>query len=81
MASEALEKFFPSRYLVGASSEVLRGFEACVTEKWASLRGKSPIDCVRIFLTCTRKWQYFGARMFEVQVLYMIGKINECGVK
>ena len=37
-------------------------------DKWATLKGKSSHDCVRIFLTCTRKWQFFGNKLFEVQV-------------
>ena len=36
--------------------------------KWESLRGKSVHDCVRIFLTCTRRWQFFGANLFKVKV-------------
>merc|ERR1719300_1995243 len=35
--------------------------------KWESLRGKSVHDCVRIFLTCTRRWQFFGANLFKVK--------------
>ena len=35
--------------------------------KWESLKGKSVHDCVRIFLTCTRKWQFFGAKLFKVK--------------
>lgn len=42
--------------------------ESCLIEKWASLRGKSVHDCVRIYLNCTRKWQFFGAQLFNVQV-------------
>ena len=37
-------------------------------EKWETLKGKSSHDCVRIFLTCTRKWQFFGSTLFEVKV-------------
>ena len=71
-ASEALEKFFPPRYLDGTGSDgsdfdqsVL---ESYLIEKWSSLRGKSVHDCVRIYLNCTRKWQFFGAQLFNVQV-------------
>ena len=68
-ASEALEKFFPPRYMdlevTNSDPSVL---ESYLIEKWASLRGKSVHDCVRIYLTCTRKWQFFGAQLFQVQV-------------
>jgi len=43
--------------------------ESCLIEKWASLRGKSVHECVRIYLNCTRKWQFFGAQLFNVQLL------------
>jgi len=65
-ASEALEKFFPLRYKEGTEEPEL---ESCLIEKWASLRGKSVHDCVRIYLNCTRKWQFFGAQLFNVQLL------------
>ena len=38
-------------------------------EKWGTLKGKNSHDCIRIFLTCTRKWQFFGSKLFEVQVI------------
>ena len=68
-ASEALEKFFPPRYMEPeAATGDTSVLESTLVEKWASLRGKSVHDCVRIYLTCTRKWQFFGAQLFEVQV-------------
>ena len=69
-ASEALEKFFPPRYMEpeAAATGDTSVLESTLVEKWASLRGKSVHDCVRIYLTCTRKWQFFGAQLFEVQV-------------
>ena len=50
--------------LNGANSLVMSSLK----DKWASLKGKSSHDCVRIFLTCTRKWQFFGNKLFAVQV-------------
>ena len=70
-ASEALEKFFPPRYMEPeAATGDTSVLESTLVEKWASLRGKSVHDCVRIYLTCTRKWQFFGAQLFEVQVSF-----------
>ena len=48
----------------GANSLIMSSLK----EKWTSLKGKSSHDCVRIFLTCTRKWQFFGNKLFAVQV-------------
>ena len=69
-ASEALEKFFPPRYMDGSddSDYDQSVLESYLIEKWVSLRGKSVHDCVRIYLNCTRKWQFFGAQLFSVQV-------------
>ncbi len=64
--SEALEKFFPPRYMEGSVDQSV--LESCLIEKWASLRGKSVYDCIRIYLNCTRKWAFFGAQLFKVQV-------------
>ena len=45
-------------------------------EKWGTLKGKNSHDCIRIFLTCTRKWQFFGSKLFEVQVMpHILSKI------
>ena len=41
-----------------------RGLLDSLQEKWVSLRGRPQSDCVRIYLTCTRKWPYFGATLF-----------------
>ena len=69
-ASEALEKFFPPRYMDGSDDNDYDQsvLESYLIEKWVSLRGKSVHDCVRIYLNCTRKWQFFGAQLFNVQV-------------
>lgn len=33
-----------------------------------SLKGRSQVDCVRIYLNCTKKWPYFGASLFQAKV-------------
>merc|ERR1719382_819391 len=65
--SEALTRFYPVRYLAQAGSEGRSDLENCLAEKWRGLAGKTTSDCVRILLTCTRKWQFFGATLFEVK--------------
>lgn len=37
-------------------------------EKWQALKGRSVPDCVRIYLTCVRKWPFFGASLFQAKV-------------
>ena len=65
VVAEALDRFFPIRYRESEDRETL---ENNLIEKWSALKGTNGHDCVRIFLTCTRKWQFFGAKLFEVQV-------------
>ena len=36
-------------------------------DKWVNLRGRSIQECVRIYLTVTRKWPYFGAKLFSAR--------------
>ena len=68
LTADALGRFFPVRYVAGLSREDKKDCEVSLSERWDSLRGKGALDCVRIFLTCTRKWQFFGATLFDVQV-------------
>ena len=39
-----------------------------LSARWASLRGRSSSECVRIYLTVARKWPFFGAKLFEAEV-------------
>jgi hypothetical protein len=63
--SDALARFYPVRYLAQAGTEGRSELENCLADKWRGLAGKTVTDCVRILLTCTRKWQFFGATLFE----------------
>ncbi|KAJ8869628.1 hypothetical protein PR048_028621 [Dryococelus australis] len=65
---QALDKFYPYRYKDGLSPDELRELQEKLTDKWASLKGRSLLDCVRIYLTCTRKWPFFGATLFQARV-------------
>ncbi|KAK8407690.1 hypothetical protein O3P69_002325 [Scylla paramamosain] len=61
---QAFNKFYPARYREDLSDEDTKNLLDSLQEKWVSLRGRSQSDCVRIYLTCTRKWPYFGATLF-----------------
>ena len=80
MTTQAARRFFPVRYVADLSREEQKGCEASLAGKWGSLRGKSALDCVRIFLTCTRKWPFFGATLFDVQVTESSIIIHPCQV-
>lgn len=64
---QALDRFYPYRYRDTLSPEALKDLQELLTTKWMLLKGKSVVDCVRIYLTCARKWQFFGAQLFQAQ--------------
>ncbi|XP_039294127.1 uncharacterized protein CG43867-like [Nilaparvata lugens] len=64
---QALDKFYPYRYRDNLAPDTLKELKAGLQEKWISLKGRSPLDCVRIYLTCTRKWPFFGASLFQAK--------------
>lgn len=65
-ALNAIDKFYPYRYRDQLNQEGLNDLQAKLLEKWKSLKGRTQLDCVRIYLTCTRKWPFFGATLFQV---------------
>lgn len=63
-----MEKYYPVRYRENLSTEEYKSLCDGLAEKWSFLKGKTIHDCVRIYLTCTRKWPFFGATLFTVTV-------------
>ncbi|XP_066982425.1 uncharacterized protein CG43867 isoform X7 [Macrobrachium rosenbergii] len=61
---QAFTKFYPARYREDLNEEEQKSLLDSLQEKWVGLRGRTQSDCVRIYLTCTRKWPYFGATLF-----------------
>jgi pleckstrin homology domain-containing family H len=66
-ALQAIDKFYPYRYRDVLSPEALKEIQELLAAKWALLKGRSMIDCVRIYLTCARKWSLFGASLFQAK--------------
>ncbi|RWS02986.1 uncharacterized protein B4U79_10459, partial [Dinothrombium tinctorium] len=58
---KSIDKFYPFHFKV----DILVIQE--LLEKWKDLKGISRIDCVRIYLNCARKWQFCGAKLFEMR--------------
>ncbi|XP_029045588.1 uncharacterized protein CG43867 isoform X9 [Osmia bicornis bicornis] len=65
---QALDKFYPIRYRTNITAEQLREMQEKLQEKWIALKGRSVLDCVRIYLTCTRKWPFFGATLYQAKL-------------
>ncbi|XP_075933155.1 pleckstrin homology domain-containing family H member 2 isoform X1 [Anarhichas minor] len=64
---QVLDRFYPKHYRRTTSEEQLRQLLQRLSARWASLRGRSSSECVRIYLTVARKWPFFGAKLFETE--------------
>lgn len=64
---QVLERFYPKHYRRSLSDEQLRQLLQRLAARWASLRGRSSSECVRIYLTVARKWPFFGAKLLEAK--------------
>uniref|UniRef100_A0A4W5M5Q1 Pleckstrin homology, MyTH4 and FERM domain containing H2 n=1 Tax=Hucho hucho TaxID=62062 RepID=A0A4W5M5Q1_9TELE len=64
---QVLERFYPKHYRRTSTEEQLRQLRQRLSTRWASLRGRSSSECVRIYLTVARKWPFFGAKLFEAE--------------
>ncbi|KAI5732217.1 hypothetical protein M8J77_023476 [Diaphorina citri] len=64
---QALDRFYPYKYRDSLTQEELTELQGKLQEKWLSLKGRTVLDCVRIYLNCTKKWPYFGASLFQAK--------------
>jgi len=64
---QAVSKFYPYRYRDVLTPEGLKELQEVLAIKWGLLKGRSSLDCVRIYLTCARKWSLFGAALFQAK--------------
>uniref|UniRef100_A0A8C1ZYG8 Pleckstrin homology domain containing, family H (with MyTH4 domain) member 2 n=1 Tax=Cyprinus carpio TaxID=7962 RepID=A0A8C1ZYG8_CYPCA len=65
---QVLERFYPKHYRHSCTEEQMRQLLQRLSARWASLRGRSSSECIRIYLTVARKWTFFGAKLFEAEV-------------
>uniref|UniRef100_A0A3B4B0W8 Uncharacterized protein n=1 Tax=Periophthalmus magnuspinnatus TaxID=409849 RepID=A0A3B4B0W8_9GOBI len=72
--------FYPKHYRRSLSEEQLRQFLQRLAARWASLRGRSSSECVRIYLTVARKWPFFGAKLFEAEAGRVWLAVHEDGI-
>ncbi|XP_013383364.1 pleckstrin homology domain-containing family H member 2-like [Lingula anatina] len=65
-----IERFYPKRYKdKNCTEEEKTLLMSKIAERWASLKGRSNHECVRIYLTALRKWPFFGAELFAAKVV------------
>ncbi|XP_074853311.1 pleckstrin homology domain-containing family H member 1 [Carettochelys insculpta] len=74
-----LDKFYPKRYKQHITSEYLRQLADRLATKWMVLRGCSPLECIRIYLTVARKWPLFGAKLFAAKPV-LPSPLEDCPV-
>lgn len=67
IALQAVDKFYPYRYRDSLSTDELKELQEILVSKWTLLKGRATMDCVRIYLTCCRKWPYLGANLFQAK--------------
>uniref|UniRef100_A0A672QAT8 Pleckstrin homology, MyTH4 and FERM domain containing H2 n=1 Tax=Sinocyclocheilus grahami TaxID=75366 RepID=A0A672QAT8_SINGR len=65
---QVLERFYPKHYRHSCTEEQMRQLLQRLSARWASLRGRSSSECIRIYLSVARKWSFFGAKLFEAEV-------------
>ncbi|XP_072031714.1 pleckstrin homology domain-containing family H member 1-like isoform X2 [Amphiura filiformis] len=61
-----IERFYPKRYRV-TDEEELKDLKQLLADKWTALRNRNQLECVRLYLTVTRKWPFFGAKLFSAK--------------
>ncbi|XP_024152637.1 pleckstrin homology domain-containing family H member 2 isoform X1 [Oryzias melastigma] len=64
---QVLDRFYPKHYRRTTSEQQQRQLLQSLSARWASLRGRTSSECVRIYLTVARKWPFFGAKLFEAE--------------
>lgn len=64
---QVLERFYPKHYQHTCTE--YRQLIQRLSTRWASLRGQTSSECIRIYLTVARKWSFFGAKLFEAETV------------
>ncbi|XP_061914794.1 pleckstrin homology domain-containing family H member 2 [Entelurus aequoreus] len=64
---QVLDRFYPKHYRRITSEDHFRQLLQRLSARWASLRGRTLSECVRIYLTVAKKWPFFGAKLFEAE--------------
>ncbi|XP_056617338.1 pleckstrin homology domain-containing family H member 2 [Triplophysa dalaica] len=66
---QVLERYYPRHYRHTCTEEHMGQLLERLSTRWASLRGRTSSECIRIYMTVARKWTLFGAKLFEAEPL------------
>ncbi|XP_074661838.1 pleckstrin homology domain-containing family H member 1-like [Tubulanus polymorphus] len=65
-----IDRFYPKRFRSGFTTDEYEQREVMesMEKKWISLKSQSQQECVRIYLNATRKWPFFGAKLYSAKL-------------
>ncbi|GFT92153.1 uncharacterized protein CG43867 [Nephila pilipes] len=61
---QVIDQFFPKKFRDTVNDKKT---SELIKEKWMALKGRSCVDCVRIYLNCARKWSFTGGKLFPAK--------------
>ncbi|GIY83075.1 uncharacterized protein CG43867 [Caerostris darwini] len=61
---QVIDQFFPKKFRDTVTDKKT---SELMKEKWMALKGRSSLDCVRIYLNCARKWSFTGGKLFPAK--------------
>ncbi|XP_055926496.1 uncharacterized protein CG43867-like isoform X1 [Argiope bruennichi] len=61
---QVIDQFFPKKFRDAVNDKKI---SELIKEKWLALKGRSNLDCVRIYLNCARKWSFAGGKLFPAK--------------
>ncbi|GIX68842.1 uncharacterized protein CG43867 [Caerostris extrusa] len=61
---QVIDQFFPKKFRDTVTDKKT---SELIKEKWMALKGRSSLDCVRIYLNCARKWSFTGGKLFPAK--------------
>jgi hypothetical protein len=62
---QVVDRFFPTHF---KENIFIKSLIDLIRDKWMELRGRATLDCVRIYLNCSRKWPFCGSKLFEAKL-------------
>jgi len=72
---QVIQQFFPIHY---KEVNFVKSLIECIRDKWMELKGRPQTDCVRIYLNCSRKWPFYGSKLFEAKLSKPVKFVDSC---
>ncbi|XP_054160469.1 pleckstrin homology domain-containing family H member 2-like [Oppia nitens] len=62
---QVIDWFFPIHF---KEVNFMKTLMESIRDKWMELKSRSTVDCIRIYLNCSRKWPFWGSTLFEAEL-------------